>query len=192
MPARSRRIWTLRPRACNQVRAPCESSTRRYTASGSTCSARCSNGPASTHRWWSRRRPSPTPTSRLRRSRTRKSRACSISRSTWRGVIGPTSCSRTIPMRTASRWRSPRPETGGSSPATRPAPCSAHTCSRRARATTASSPAPWCRRDCSTGSQPRPACPLAPPSPVSSGYREPATPTGAGSCSGTRRHSGTR
>ena len=71
-----------------------------------------------------RTRRTPMPTSPPRPSRTPKSLAFSISRSTSPAASAPTSCWPTIPTRIASRWPFPTATTGACSPATRSARCS--------------------------------------------------------------------
>ena len=132
--------------------ATCASCTRRSTASASTCSRRCGNAPASRRRSSSRTGGARSRLPHRALSRTRKSPACSTSRSISPTASAPTSCSRTIPTPTASRSRSRPATAGASSPGTRSARCSARTCSRPRAATIASSPGRSCRRRCSIGS----------------------------------------
>ena len=104
--SRRRGARASRP-AC--ARATCESSTRRSTASDSTCSAalweRAGFDAAAGRR---RSRRNPTPTSRPRRSRTPRNPVSSTSRSTSRRATPRRPRARaTIPTPTASRSRSP-------------------------------------------------------------------------------------
>ena len=162
--ARRRRARRLRrgggrPGA-GKVRATSSPSTPPCTASGPRPCVVSSRRRASPRRTRSRRRSSPTPTSRPSPSRTLRSPAPSTCRSPWPPRSAPTSCWPTTPTPIGSRWpypTRPPPAAGGPSPATSSARCWPTTSSARAGTmpTTCSRPRSCPRACCRSWPRPR-------------------------------------